>query len=174
MSIHRNVTAWVFFALMAGMNAHAQSQVAIVAATLPTATVGVAYTFTFSATGGVPPYQWGLSGTLPGPFTLQATTGVFSGTPQTTGTFTFTVIVGDSAGGTANKIFSLIVNPAPLGITTQNPLFNGTIGQFYSQVFTASGGTPPYKWAITQGPVPNGLSFDTAAGSPDRHTVNRG
>ena len=166
MSIHLKIGAWGIFALMAGRCALAQSQpVAITTAGLPAATVGVPYTFTFSASGGSLPYQWSVAGALPGLLTLNAATGVLSGTAQTNGTFTFTIQVADSTGTTASSIFSLTINPAPLTITTQSPLFSATTGQFYSQVFLASGGVPPYKWAISQSQVPDGLSFDTNAGA---------
>jgi Putative Ig domain len=49
------------------------------------------------ATGGVLPYRWSLDlGPVPPGLTL-STAGVISGTPTTTGTFTFTVRVTDSA-----------------------------------------------------------------------------
>ena len=165
MSIHR-IGAWGVLALMAGMAARAQAQtVAIPAASLPAATVGVPYSYTFGASGGSLPYQWSIAGTLPGVFALNAATGVLSGTAPTNGTFTFTIQVADSTGATASRSFSLTIDPAPLTITTQSPLFSATTGQFYSQVFLASGGIPPYEWAISQGQVPGGLSFDTNVGA---------
>lgn len=68
----------------------------ITSATPPAATVGVAYSFTFTAAGGVPPYVWSLSPALPG-LTLDAATGVLSGTPTVPGATPITVTVTDSA-----------------------------------------------------------------------------
>jgi hypothetical protein len=47
---------------------------------LPDACVGQPYSFTFQATGGLPPYRWGYNGFSPN-ITLDSHTGVFSGTP---------------------------------------------------------------------------------------------
>jgi len=47
-----------------------------------------------------------------------------------------------------------------LGITTSS-LPNGTVGSSYSQSLAATGGTAPYKWAITLGTLPAGLSLSS-------------
>jgi hypothetical protein len=56
-----------------------------------TATVGVAYSYTFAATGTSPTYVIN-SGSLPNGLTLNKTTGVLSGTPTVAGTFVYSVI----------------------------------------------------------------------------------
>lgn len=53
-----------------------------------------------------------------------------------------------------------ILNVAP-GITTGGMLPPGTIGVAYSQALTASGGTPPYTFALMSGALPSGLSLST-------------
>ena len=61
-------------------------------------TVGAAYSATLAATGGTTPYAWSVtSGSLPTGLTLNNTTGTISGTPNTVGTFNFTVRVADSS-----------------------------------------------------------------------------
>lgn len=72
------------------------------AISMPTGTVGVGYSVTFTASGGVPPRTWSvLSGTVPPGLTLNGSTGVLSGTPTAAGTSTFTIQVTDSRGGQA-------------------------------------------------------------------------
>jgi hypothetical protein len=60
---------------------------------LPAATVGQKYSATIMATGGVAPYTWQLSGSLPQGFTLS--NGTISGTTIDVGSFTFGVTVND-------------------------------------------------------------------------------
>lgn len=60
----------------------------------PTAFVGSAYSYTFTAVEGTPPYQWSLAdSTLPSGWSLNATTGVLSyaGTVVDGHPFSFTV-----------------------------------------------------------------------------------
>jgi uncharacterized protein (TIGR03437 family) len=82
-------------------------------ATLPGGTVGVSYSATLNATGGVPPYSnWAVnSGALPpGTLQLNPSTGQISGTPSSvTGSpFNFGVTVTDSAGNiSASQSFSI-------------------------------------------------------------------
>src|SRR3989442_236408 len=77
---------------------------------LPPGTVGVPYSQTMLATGGVSPYRWGGSGTLPPGLQLAPDSGVLSGTPATPGTFTFTIQVADDLNANSSKAFSLTIN----------------------------------------------------------------
>ena len=71
----------------------------ITTTTLPGGTVGSAYSQTVVATGGVTPYSWSISsGTLPAGLSINASSGVISGTPTTAQTASFTVRVQDSQG----------------------------------------------------------------------------
>jgi hypothetical protein len=90
--------------------------VAITTASLPGAQEGVAYSTTLQATGGTPPYSWSASG-LPSGLTVNATTGVISGTPDP-GTSAgspysvgVTVTDSDSPAETATATLSLTVTP---------------------------------------------------------------
>ena len=70
-------------------------------------TVGVAYSQTLAASGGVTPYTWSItSGSLPSGLSL-TTAGIISGTPTSVGTSNFTVQVAGSNGGAASAQFSL-------------------------------------------------------------------
>jgi hypothetical protein len=69
----------------------------ITTTSLPNGRVTVAYSQTLQATGGTQPYTWSLaSGALPKGLTLNAATGVISGTPAKKGTYSFVVRVRDS------------------------------------------------------------------------------
>jgi Putative Ig domain len=132
---------------------------------LPGATVGAAYSRSLAATGGVAPYTWSVtSGSLPGGLSLDASTGVISGTPATPGTSTFTVTATDAENpaAVAAETLSIIVSE-PLTITTTS-LPNATPGQAYSQPLAANGGEAPYTWSVTSGSLPDGLSLDASTG----------
>ncbi|MGP3960230.1 Ig domain-containing protein [Nonomuraea sp. 3N208] len=68
----------------------------IVTTSLPQATPGAAYQHTLEAKGGVPFYDWQVTGgSLPAGLSLDRFTGAVTGTPTTAGTSTFTVQLRD-------------------------------------------------------------------------------
>jgi subtilase family serine protease len=73
-----------------------------------TTTVGHAASLTLSATGGTAPYTWSATG-LPAGLSINASTGVISGTPTTPGTSSVTVTAHDSASLTASATFTWTV-----------------------------------------------------------------
>lgn len=79
-------------------------------ASLPNGRVGEEYAnVVFNATGGRSPYSWSYSGPLPPG--LSFSNGVLSGKPSAQGSFSFTVLVTDAGGRTAERDFTIIVNP---------------------------------------------------------------
>lgn len=75
---------------------------AITTSVLPVGTVGTAYNTSLVATGGTGSKSWSISsGTLPAGLSLNASTGVISGTPTAPGTSTCTIRVQD--GGTPQQ-----------------------------------------------------------------------
>jgi hypothetical protein len=127
-----------------------------------------AYSQTLAATGGTPPYSWTInSGALPPGLVLSAA-GIISGEPTTIGTFTFMVQVTDSAGASANRPLSIQIGGAALLITT-GPLPPAVVGAPYAQTLSATGGIAGYRWSISSGSLPPGLTLDSAgsiSGSP--------
>ncbi|MGH9672486.1 MAG: Ig domain-containing protein, partial [Bryobacteraceae bacterium] len=123
--------------------------------------VGVAYSVTFTATGGTGTgYNFTQPvGTLPPGLFLGASTGTLSGTPTLAGTYDFTIRVTDSSGSFFDKAFS-VTFASGLDITTTSPLPVGIVGVAYSQTFTAVGGTGSgYTFSIVSGTPPAGLSI---------------
>ena len=134
-------------------------------ANLATGAVGRSYLATLTATGGTPPYpQWTLlTGSLPPGSTLNTTTGLISGNPTTAGNFAFVIQVRDSAGQTASKGFTIVIN-AGLAITSVGQIETGTIGSDYVLNLGATGGSPPYTWRLESGSLPPGLNLNPATG----------
>lgn len=127
------------------------------ASPLPNGSVGAAYSQTFAATGGTPPYSSWITttpATFPAWATLDPNTGMLTGTPPNTAgsPFTFTIQVSDNGMPVmmATKQFTLTVIAPPLSITTASPLPNAMAGSAYNQSFAATGGVPPYtNWIVT-------------------------
>ena len=92
--------------------------ITIAPASLPPGTVGALYSQTVTATGGTPPYTFGIgSGSLPGGIALSST-GTLSGTPTGAGTFAFTVSVTDTNQVTISQSYQLTIAPAALSAPT--------------------------------------------------------
>jgi C1A family cysteine protease len=54
-------------------------------------------------------------------------------------------------------------NEVELSILTTN-LSDGVVGEAYEETMEATGGVPPYTWAIVAGALPGGLELDTGTG----------
>jgi hypothetical protein len=133
--------------------------------TLPNGTLGQPYSQTITQTGGTGVINWTVSiGNLPGGLTLNATTGLLSGTPTASGTFNFTIQATDANGCAGTQAYALVIGNCPAITITPNTLPNGTVGAAYSQTIMATGGTPPYSFNVTTGTLPGGLILNATTG----------
>jgi hypothetical protein len=135
---------------------------------IPAATAGTFYTATLAATGGTPPFSWSVASGLPLGVTVNASTGVLSGTPANGGTFPFTAKVTDVGSPVQSDTQALTLTvgtapPPPPGqpsiLTASLP--NAQVGTAYSTILAGTGGTPPYVWSLT-GALPSGLALSGA------------
>jgi hypothetical protein len=134
--------------------------VIITTSPLAAATATVAYSQTFTATGGAGGYAWSATG-LPAWLNL-STVGALTGTPPPTAVnSTFTVKVTDSSNNSTSGSFTV---PVTLAITPASPLPTGQVGVNYSQTLTAIGGAGGYTWSVTAGSLPVGLTLTAATG----------
>lgn len=101
------------------------------------------------AIGGQTPYSWEIVNPIPG-MTIKSISekkANICGTFSSSGNITISIKVKEKGGRSTTKSFSFQVY-SPLQITTTNPLKTGTVGETYTDFFTATGGNPPYTWQI--------------------------
>ncbi len=130
------------------------------ASILSTGSAGASYVQAFTAGGGLSPYTWSLTGTLPAGLNF-STSGRLTGIPTQVGSFPITVQVTDAASAKANAQYVLQV-VSGLAIATPPVLPSATSGVPYSFTLQPAGGTAPYQWIVTSGSIPNGLTFTSA------------
>lgn len=131
---------------------------------LPSGTIGAAYSATLQVSGGTAPYTWSIaSGNIPAGLSLNTNTGLISGTPTASGTANFTASVTDSESPAQTKsvTLSIAIAPAAAPLTiTSSTLPSGTQNSMYTSTLQATGGTGPYTWSLGSGSsLPAGLSL---------------
>ncbi len=140
---------------------------------LPAGKVGTDYRATVTASGGTRPYRFTLlTGSVPG---LALTTdGVLSGRPTQAGSFPLRIQASDAGSPqqTAQRDFTLRVDPPDVAISAPASLADGRVGADYSVTFSATGGTSPYRWEmLSESPAATGLTISAAgvlSGRPQR------
>lgn len=149
--------------------------IAVNPASLAAGTLSSAYSQTLTASGGTTPYTFALSsGTLPSGVTLNATSGVLSGTPNLSGTFNFNISATDANGCVGTKDYAVVMGCPTLAITPTSPT-TGTVGTAYSQTLSATGGASPYgSWTVTSGTLPAGLALSSAGVISGTPTTSNG
>jgi len=134
-----------------------------VTTSLPSGKVGVAYAaLTIESSGGIGTRTFSLaSGALP-PGMSFTSTGIFAGTPTTSGTYSFTLQVSDSIGASIKQTFSLAIEPPePLKFITAS-LPSGKVGVAYAALtIESSGGVGTRTYSLTGGALPPGMSFSS-------------
>ena len=142
---------------------------------LDPATIGQAYSETFTATqvqslnpltGPSAQATWSVeSGALPPGVTLSAS-GAMAGTPTTEGSYQF-VVKAQNGGISDTETYTLGVRQP----VTVKPSFasvpspSAEVGIRLGKTFTATGGSGAYTWSLASGALPVGVALDTAKGT---------
>jgi len=124
----------------------------------PGGTVGVAYSFTFTAHDGAGPYTWSATN-IPAGLVLNSQTGELAGTPTTVSSLTISVTATNGSGPSAVEPFTIpiVLNPVTI-ITGGLPV--GAISAFYDQLIQTTGGIGPiFNWTISAGAPPVGIAL---------------
>ena len=136
--------------------------------TLPPGTMGIAYSQTFTATGGTGNYTFALTGTLPAGLSLSAS-GLLAGTPTTPyAGWEFGVTATDNSPSpgpytSSNQNYWLPIG-VPVLVLSLGPLPDGAVGIPYSQSLPVSGGSGSYTYAVTAGSLPEWMSLNASTG----------
>jgi len=143
----------------------------IATSALADATGGVPYSDALVVRGGLPPYDWSLTGgALPAGLTgPDAASGVISGTPVAAcnplnASLSVQVTDSDAPAMIASRAgIGFTVNPAAIEFPA-SLLPNGRINTAYDQQIVVTGGVPPYSFALTGGSLPSQLALNASTG----------
>ncbi len=134
--------------------------IAVSPTTIAAGTAGIAYSQSFTQTGGIGTVSFNVTGTLPNGLGFAG--GTLSGTPTQTGSFPITVTATDANGCTGSSNYTLVVNCPSI---TVNPatLPNGFVDVSYGpQTLSAIGGIAPYTFTVSAGVLPGGITLTGA------------
>ncbi|MEQ1513155.1 MAG: putative Ig domain-containing protein [Lysobacteraceae bacterium] len=129
---------------------------------LQPAAVGSNYVTVMTAYGGQAPYTYALTaGTLPAGLQL-TTQGHLLGTPEVVGSYEITITATDSSTPfgpiSGSRSYTLVVEPRRLGFSP-SLMPRATEGTPYSVTVQGLNGVAPYRFSVTNGTLPPGLTL---------------
>jgi hypothetical protein len=131
-----------------------------ITANAPTPVVrGTSYSGQFTATNTA---SYTRTGTLPPGLTFNTSTGALTGTPNTVGSYSFTITANGSFEGSASASRTVVVNPALPVFSDATVNSSARVGIAYSDGVAAS---ETASYSVFSGALPTGLSLNTSTGA---------
>ncbi len=147
---------------------------ALTAQCLKNGTVNQFYSAQIVADGGLSPYTYAISGSLPPGLIFDALSGVLSGTPGQAGSYSITITVTDSSGlSSGTKIINCTIKIVDQLKALCAP-GSVILGQPFSSQIVATGGSGNYTFMVTGGSLPSGLTLDAHTGVISGSTTDAG
>jgi hypothetical protein len=120
---------------------------------------GVSYSGQFTATNTS---SYTRTGTLPPGLTFNTSTGALTGTPNTVGSYSFTITANGAFEGSASVSRTVVVNPALPAFSDATVEPTANVGIAYSDGVAAS---ETASYSVFSGALPTGLSLNTSTGA---------
>jgi hypothetical protein len=145
------------------------NKLAVLTVQLPAAYANEPYSQTVSAANGTLPYHWSFGTYRPAGLSIDANTGLISGTPGQ-GNYELDVVVTDSSSPaqTAQQSYSMLILPRLHIVSSALP--DARLSQSYNFYVPYTGGTGNLAWSVVSGSLPPGLSlqpqYGTVSGTP--------
>lgn len=133
---------------------------------LPNGKIGTAYDAAITVQGGIPPVHLSVKNNTLMPAGLVFSNNRITGTPTTSGSFSFTLMAEDSATSlrhATEESFSIDIAPYGLDIAAEPAVLSGKVKEPITVTLAATGGVAPLKWSAPDG-LPRGISLDAATG----------
>ncbi len=123
---------------------------------------GAPFSQTFTAGGGIGPYTYAVTGTLPTGLSLTGDT--VSGTPTVPGNYIVLITATDTGSTGTGSPFTIGQSytfnvSAPTIVVSPATLLDPVAATAYSQTITATGGVGPYGFAVSAGSLPPGITL---------------
>lgn len=131
----------------------------------PGGQTGVAYSHTVTVSLCPALVTYSFTGTLPPGLSLNASSGVISGTPTTTAgsPFSFTIIATYTGGQFTSQAYSVAIGLGPPVVNSASPAPNSSVGVLYSG-YTITATNSPFTGFAASG-LPPGLTVNTSTGA---------
>ena len=144
----------------------------ITSATTATGTMGAAFNFTVTASGGVPPYAFSSTG-LPTGLSIDPNSGLISGTLNTSGTIVVNLTVTSTDPATATGTLTITVPAITVSVSPGTATVAAGSSAPFKATVSNDGANKGVTWSVSCSTAPCGAvsPTSTASGAPTTYTA---